>query len=300
MYLNSYLPLVRRDAGYVGLRDRLATEGHARFATFEAAKPAMLAALHVELARPTILLVSRMARARQLAEEVGLWIGASEVLHLFPELDPLPYERLAPDAEHLYDRVRAMLALSQPYDHDRGANAPLVIVTARGALARIMDPETCRSSTWRLKVGERIRPDRLVAEWVAAGYEPVSLVEGPGEFARRGGILDIFPTGLQATTRVQRREPDARTESTRVDAAPAQPAFRIELWGNDVDSIRTFDPATQRSGESVEEILMGPAHEVRPVLPDGAESLLAKLDRSRASERVRNEIEDELRILRDG
>src|SRR5438270_87884 len=62
---------------------------------------------------------------------------------------------------------------------------------------RIMPPEACRQTLWRLRVGDRIRPDQLIAEWVKAGYEPVSVVEGPGEFARRGGIIDIYPLGPQ-------------------------------------------------------------------------------------------------------
>ncbi|MEA2642315.1 MAG: hypothetical protein QOF51_3709, partial [Chloroflexota bacterium] len=307
MRLDSYLPLIRGDAGYAALRDQLATARAARFSALEAAKPAVLAALHAELRRPTILLVSRLARGRQLAEELGAWTGRPEAIHLFPELDPLPYERLAPGPEPLYDRLRAMLALASA--SESGGPAPLVIVTTRGAADRIMTPAECRATTWRLKVGERIRPDRLVAEWVAAGYEPVSIVEGPGEFARRGGILDIFPTQLQIGD-FELRIGDGGVAATvggpdlirnpQSAIRNASAAFRIELWGNDVDSIRVFDPATQRSAESVQEIVIGPAHEVRPALPEGAEELLGELDVRHASSRLQDEIEDELRQLREG
>src|SRR5438132_586438 len=71
---------------------------------------------------------------------------------------------------------------------------------------------------------------------------------GPGEFARRGGIIDVFPCG-------------AWLDST--DLGHDRPlAFRIELWGNEIDSIRAFDPSTQRSTDKVERFAIGPAHEV--------------------------------------
>src|SRR6185369_13469030 len=127
---------------------------------------------------------------------------------------------LPPGPEHLYQRLEAMLALAT--SGTRGPR-PMVVVPARAVMDRIMPPDACRQTLWRLRVGDHIRPDQLIAEWVHAGYEPVSVVEGPGEFARRGGIVDIYPLGPQ------------RSGSA---AEARHPAFRIELWGNDIDSLR--------------------------------------------------------------
>src|SRR5207248_7640512 len=78
----------------------------------------------------------------------------------------------------------------------------------------------------------------LAGQWLSLGYEPSALVDSPGLFSRRGGILDVFPPGGQPV--------------------------RIELWGDEVDTVRLFDPATQRSTEQLESAAIGPAHEVLP------------------------------------
>ncbi len=309
MPLALLLPRIRADAGYTALRDRLLAARIARgrhvverFSVLDAAKPALLAALHAEVARPTILLVGRLARARQLADELAAWSETPDAVRLFPEADALPYERLPMGPEHLYERLGAMLALAglpvvgaegtdetgaQPA---RRPGAPLIVVSARGAMDRIMAPATARAATWKLRVGERIRVDRVVGEWVRAGYEPVPVVQGPGEFARRGGIIDIYPCGMGGAGL-----------GTPLGWAPApRAAYRIELWGNDIDSIRTFDPATQRSLDSVDEVVIGPAHEVLPELPENAEELLSAINLAHLRDRTREEVEDELRMLREG
>ena len=147
---------------------------------------------------------------------------------------------------------------------------------------RVMAPADARERTRRIKVGDRIRPDELVSEWVRTGYEPVPVVQGPGEFARRGGIIDVFPVGFRPPGQV------------------AHSAFRIELWGNDVDSIRAFDPGTQRSTDPVNEIRVAPAHEVLPGLPAGGSEALDNLDLRGLKFRVRDEVENEVRTLREG
>ncbi|MBI4493024.1 MAG: transcription-repair coupling factor [Chloroflexi bacterium] len=90
--------------------------------------------------------------------------------------------------------------------------------------------------------GQQVSPRALMAAWLEAGYEHVPTVEAPGQFAHRGGIVDVFPSGRAADD-------------------PAG-AYRIEFWGDEIDSIRTVDPATQRSSEQVERALVPPAHEV--------------------------------------
>ena len=89
-----------------------------------------------------------------------------------------------------------------------------------------------------IKRGQVLPPAELAAQWLDLGYEPSPLVDQPGLFSRRGGILDVFPPGGQP--------------------------LRIELWGDEVDTIRLFDPATQRSTEQLETATVGPAHEVLP------------------------------------
>lgn len=286
MKLDALLPRVRGDPGYRAMRERL--EGQAksvvRFSVLDAARAAMLAALHGELRKPTILLVNRLARARQLAEEIASWSETPDDVLLFPELDVLPYERLPLGGEVLHQRLRAMLALGASGGRSPSPQPPIpfVVVTARGAMDRLMSPADSGARTHWISVGDRIRPEQLIGDWVQTGYEPVPVVQGPGEFARRGGIIDVFPVGFRAP---------GQTANT---------AFRFELYGNDIDSIRAFDPGTQRSTDSLREILVGPAHEVLPLLPENGDDLLDRLDLHGLKVRVRDEVEDEVRQLREG
>ena len=281
MNLAALLPRVQADAGYRAVVEQVrgATERNVRFSVLDAARPAALAALHGELSRPIILLVNRLARARQLVEEIAAWSASPDDIYLFPELDVLPYERLPLGGEVLHQRLRALLALGL---RSPDLRPPFVVATARGAMDRVLAPDDARKWTRRIRVGEHMRPDELVGEWVETGYEPVPVVQGPGEFARRGGIIDVFPVGF------------------RTPGQTAHSAYRIELWGNDVDSIRVFDPGTQRSTDPIDEILVGPAHEILPRLPDGAEDVLDRLDLRHLKSRVRDEVENEVRMLREG
>lgn len=271
MRLDALLSGVRADRGYAQLQTDLGQGAPqtARFSVLDAAKPAVLASLHRDLGKPTVLLVSRLARARQLVDELRAWIPDPESVYLFPELDALPYERLLPGAEHLLRRLRAMLALSTTGK----ADPPLVVATARAVMDRLMTPEACRTSNWRLRVEDDLRVDDLLGRLVRVGYEPVQVVAGPGEFARRGGIIDICPFGAGAS------------------------AFRIELEGRRIDSLREIDLATQRSVDFLQDVMLGPAHEVLPEPGPGALAELQALDLSRLKERVRGEIEQELEAL---
>lgn len=243
----------------------------ARFSVLEAAKPALVAALHGELKVPTILLVSRLARARQIVAELQAWTEDDQAVLLFPELDALPYERMLIGSQHLVQRLQAMMTLTGVLPR-----SPLVVVTARAATDRIMSPDECRGANWPLEVGAPLQLDRLLGQLVRIGYEAVQVVAGPGEFARRGGILDICPFGTDGS------------------------AFRVELEGNRIDSLRSVDLATQRSVEFMDRAIVGPAHEVLPDLRPQDQIELMGMQMGRVKPKIRDEIEAELGHLREG
>ena len=138
----------------------------------------------------------------------------------------------------------------------------------RAAMDLVLDPQAFRDNHRIIKRGQVLPPAELAAQWLGLGYEPSALVDSPGLFSRRGGILDVFPPGGQP--------------------------LRIELWGDEVDTIRLFDPATQRSTEQLESATIGPAHEVLP----------RPLDVSLALDTLRPQFVDafarDLRLLREG
>src|SRR5262249_30304561 len=116
--------------------------------------------------------------------------------------------------------------------------------------------------------GQVLSPATLAAQWLALGYEPSALVDAPGLFSRRGGILDVFPPGGEA--------------------------LRLELWGDEIDTIRLFDPATQLSVQQLDSAAIGPALEVLP----RQLSISLKLDTVRPQ--FLDQFAHDLRLLRQG
>src|SRR5579859_6245585 len=198
------------------------------------ARPYALAAMHAALARPMLLVAGRPSEARAYANELRAWAHDPGAVVLFPETDALPYDRLPNDPDKLSERLQALERLAG----QSGKNPPLVVASVRAAMDLVLDPHAFDESHRTIKRGQVLPPAELAVQWLGLGYEPSALVDAPGLFSRRGGILDVFPPG---------GEP-----------------LRIELWGDEVDTIRLFDTATQRSTEQLQSAAIGPAHEVLP------------------------------------
>src|SRR5919202_806278 len=145
---------------------------------------------------------------------------------------------------------------------------PYALAALHAALNLVLEPRAFRDNHRVLKRGQVLPPAQLAAEWLALGYEPSPLVDAPGLFSRRGGILDVFPPG---------GEP-----------------LRIELWGDEIDTIRRFDPATQRSTEQLDAAAVGPAHEVLP------RPLGITLDLDSLRPQFLDPFARDLRLLREG
>jgi transcription-repair coupling factor (superfamily II helicase) len=196
-----------------------------------------LATLHAAVRRPMLLITGRPSEARVYANELRAWSADPDAVLLYPETDALPYDRLPSDPDKLTERLTALERLSN-LQQGREAAPPLVVASVRAAMDLVLEPAVFRDSHRLVRRGDTLPPSELAAQWLHLGYEPSALVDAPGLFSRRGGILDVYPPG---------GEP-----------------LRIELWGDEVDTIRLFDPATQRSTEQLEAAAIGPAHEVLP------------------------------------
>ena len=132
--------------------------------------------------------------------------------------------------------------------------APVVTVSVTGLLQRTMPPDTLRRAAFTLEATGSYPIEDVEDALVRCGYTRTEQVEGPGQFARRGGILDFFsPSG---------REP-----------------VRIEFWGDDVDSLVNFDVVSQRRTENIERVTILPAAESLPSLfAGGPEALAAEIE----------------------
>jgi transcription-repair coupling factor (superfamily II helicase) len=156
------------------------------------------------------------AAMRALADAAGYFAPELEVLS-FPAWDCLPYDRSSPSLRSTSERLATLHALQ------REASKPqLLVTTVNAATQRTLTPFRVRQLVARLAPGERIDRDRLAALLQANGYVRTDTVADAGEFAVRGGLVDLFPAG-------------------------AGEALRLDFFGDEIESVRRFDPTTQRS-----------------------------------------------------
>jgi len=170
------------------------------------------------------------AAMRALADAAQYFAPELEVL-TFPAWDCLPYDRSSPSLRSTSERLGTLHALQ------REAKKPqLLVTTVNAATQRTLTPFRIRQLVARLAPGERIDRDRLASLLQANGYGRTETVRDPGEFAVRGGLVDLFPSGEEQ-------------------------ALRLDFFGDEIESVRRFDPATQRTVERVEGFTLLPASE---------------------------------------
>ncbi|HEX2052758.1 MAG TPA: CarD family transcriptional regulator, partial [Actinomycetota bacterium] len=191
---------------------------------------------------PVLLVVLPRSRdAEAFVEAVKIWTGPEEVT-LFPAWEVVPGEALSPTLETMGRRIKVLRDLA-------AGTSPRVIVTAVRALVQaVAEPP---AGQIELAVGAEVSLDGTVAQLVEYGYERNYLVERPGEFSVRGGILDVFPP--------DRKDP-----------------IRAEFWGDEVSDLRAFAVSSQRSGGHLNRVAVGPCRELRldePVRARAAELL---------------------------
>jgi transcription-repair coupling factor (superfamily II helicase) len=245
MNVSGLLELLRQVESYRGLTQSL-SEGscaHQSLNLPRYARPAVVASLHHDLDRPVVVIVPRVDQAQKVAQELGAWSPAPRAIHRFPEPTPLPYDR-APWGERSRNGRLAVLAMLQSYDSPfardaRPSMAPLVVSSVRALAQKTLPPRDFLAHTRPLKVGQAVQLGRLLETWLNSGYRPATVVEEPGVFSRRGGILDICPPGSQA-------------------------GVRIELFGDQIESLRAFDLTTQRTLATLDVVLTPPACEALP------------------------------------
>src|SRR2546423_3583954 len=139
-----------------------------------------------------LVVAARPGQARALRDEITCWHPRPAEVVLFPELDILPYEPLAPDQQTTSERLAVLTQLLEREGEWRCA-APLVIACARAVADLLAAPAAFAAGTRRLKVGDHARPEELLQSWLDLGYEPVPVVDSPGPYGRRGRILGIYP-----------------------------------------------------------------------------------------------------------
>lgn len=202
-----------------------------------AARLPLLAALYRATQRPLLLLTTRTSHALTLAEELNLWLPDAPRL-FFPEPTSLFYENAPWGDQTRRERLHTLtlLAAEAVPGAPRLAQPPVVIAPARAFISRTLPRRDFVKAARTLKPGQPLDPLALARELARAGYESVSTVTMPGQFARRGGILDVWP-----------------------QAAPEP--VRLDFFGDEIETLREFDPASQRSARHLDKLFLPPARE---------------------------------------
>jgi transcription-repair coupling factor (superfamily II helicase) len=202
----------------------------------------VLAALYESLGQPILLVTDRADHALQLHDELAFW-APSAPRFIFSEPNPLFYEDAAWGTTTRRERLQTLTALAGyhfPFAI-KPPSPPIIVTSARALMTRTLPRRDFLKASRLLKVGLSISLSTLLGEWVRIGFVPSDTVLEPGQFSHRGGLLDVWPQS----------EPHP---------------VRLDFFGDEIDTIRRFDPGSQRTVDRLESILITPAREY--ILPN--------------------------------
>ena len=231
----------------------------------EAARPYVIAALAKALKQPFLVVVDDEAQANQMVESLKVFVEQPNDVLCLPDRDALPYERLISDALTMQKRMQAMIAL---VEQERDV---IAVCSARALTQPVMPPQELSAALYTLQVGHEVDLTLMLEHLFKLGYEPVAEVEEPGQFSHRGGIVDLFPPTLPRPV-------------------------RVEFFGDEIESLRTFDQETQRSLNPIATCVIGPAREALPIRGPEAvkelEQLPTEMLVSESEERWKRDLEN--------
>jgi len=176
----------------------------------------------------TAIVTADATDAQRLIDEIAFFAPGLRCC-LFPDWETLPYDTFSPHQDLISERLATLWRISQ-------GDADVVVVPATTALYRVAPPSFLAGYTFHFQVKQKLEEAKLKAQLTLAGYSHVTQVVSPGEYAVRGGLIDLFPMGSNVP-------------------------LRVDLFDDEIDSIRTFDPDSQRSLYPVPEVRLLPGRE---------------------------------------
>jgi len=231
--------LLKEVPAYVRLTGELSTpKGEHKAVILDAAKAYLIAALYEQLDLPIMVVTAQPETARKLHEQLRVWCSPSAELHRLPELDFLPHDKpqLSALSYQMIERLEALATLAL---YEGGGEAPLIVASALAIMSKTVPHRDFVAACHTLQLGMAAQPVELLRRWQSIGYETQDIVEVPGTMSKRGGIIDVFPPSSQSPV-------------------------RIEFSGNQIESLRCFDPESQRSTSPISSLLITPARELIP------------------------------------
>jgi len=180
--------------------------------------------------RPYLVIARDARELDQLRAELSFFLGGSRPIHALPDWEVLPYDIFSPHPDIISERLAALAELPQMKSG--------VLLAAADTIGQRLAPRGyVDGRTFNVAVGDRLPIEPLRARLVESGYASVAQVTAPGEFALRGSLFDVFPMG-------------------------ADTPLRVDLFDNEIDAIREFDPDTQRSGATLKQVRLLPGREM--------------------------------------
>jgi transcription-repair coupling factor (superfamily II helicase) len=229
--METILNRIREQSAFTQLESELSSgTSPVKLGLMRAARLPILAAIAEQQPRTILLLTQRRDRSLTYFEELNLWAPELERL-FFPEPSALFYENAPWSETARRERLSALARLAHGNE-----GKPLVVASGRAIMARTLPKSDFVSASLNVDLGSRHEPLEMADKLVRMGYESANSVTAPGHFARRGGILDLW--AMQ-------------------DELPS----RVEFFGDEIESLRQFDPSSQRTVIEVQSVLVSPARE---------------------------------------
>jgi transcription-repair coupling factor (superfamily II helicase) len=175
------------------------------------------------------VVVANASDGQRLLDEIPWFADGKLSCHLLPDWETLPYDAFSPHQDLVSERLATLHEI-------QNGQCDVLVVPATTALVRVAPPSFLAAYTFFFRQGERLDEARLKAQLTLAGYTHVSQVMSPGEYSVRGGLIDLFPMGSSLP-------------------------YRLDLFGDEIETIRTFDADTQRSLYPVKEVRLLPGRE---------------------------------------
>ena len=203
-----------------------------------AAHYAVTAALYGRLERPILYLTDRPEQALLALDEIAFWYPKSD-RYLFPAPEPHFYENASWSMSVRHDRIQTLTQLTRLLlpGTDKPAVPPLIVAPVRAVMQRTLSRQEFIRSIKQMRMGQEVSSTALLRTWSSSGYEAAEAVLEPGQYSRRGELIDVWPHS----------EPYP---------------LRLDFFGDEIESIHRFDPATQRNIVPLQKALIPPGSEV--------------------------------------
>ena len=260
--MNQLLSLLKTIPEYRTLLDAISQDQSAAITGIgQINRSHIIAGLHHDGARPLVLVCQDEMAAKRLQEELKCFLG--QTIPFLPSRELTLYDTAVVSRSWEQKRLRQLYELAS-------GKTPIQILSWDALSQRTMPKQILLQAAFTLAVGQEYDMDELLARLSGAGYSRCGMVEGPGQFALRGGILDVF-------------------------SPAADRPFRAEFFGDELDTMGYFDPDSQRRTENVDSVLVLPVGETQPRLhPEGIQGLCRDISALIARQKRRKTVNESL------